>query len=168
MLLIYTGEGKGKTSASVGQALRAMGQGLRVAFGQFMKRKDQAGEQKMLNQLLGTRFLAQGAGFYRQPQDFAKHRHQALLLLDWAKQQVHQGLDMLILDEALYALGHGLLRAEEVQELMDQCQGQDCHIVLSGRGAPDWLVAQADIVSEIRALKHSYTPGQKPCPGIEF
>lgn len=167
MLLIYTGPGKGKTSACVGQAVRALGQGLRVAFGQFMKRSGQAGEQTMLARLLGKNFLASGAGFYRDPADFSRHRQKALELLRWAGERVEK-LDMLILDETLYALGHGLVEEAEVRDLITLCAAHDCHLVLSGRGAPDWLVEMADIVSDIAEVRHIYAQGGKARPGIEF
>lgn len=167
MLLIYTGKGKGKTSACVGQAVRALGQDMAVAFGQFMKKDGQAGEQRMLRELLGERFLAGGAGFYRG-QDFDRHRQKARDVLAWAERLLGGGLDILILDEALYALGHGLLQPDEVRSLVEACRRGDCHVVLSGRGAPDWLVEMADIVSDIGEIKHIYADGGKARPGIEY
>lgn len=168
MLLIYTGPGKGKTSSCVGQAVRALGQDLRVAFGQFMKRPDQAGEQRLLARLLGDNFLACGAGFYRDRADYPEHRGKALELLAWARARVDAGLDMLVLDETLYALGNGLVEEAEVRGLVDLCAARNCHLVLSGRGAPDWLVQAADIVSDIAEVKHVYAQGGKAQAGIEF
>lgn len=167
MLLIYTGNGKGKTSACVGQAIRARGQGLAVAFGQFMKRGDQAGEQEMLKGLLGENFLASGAGFYRDA-DHETHREKAVELLRWAGERLDRGAEMLILDEALYALNHGLVLEDELRAIMDRCRDQDRHLVLSGRGAPAWLVERADIVSDIAEVKHVYAHGGKARRGIEF
>jgi len=167
MLLIYTGNGKGKTSACVGQAIRAMGQTLGVAFGQFMKRDDQAGEQKMLSELLGEDFLASGAGFYRET-DYALHREKAEELLQWARERLDHGVDMLILDEAIYALSHGLLLEDELRGLIERCRNEDRHLVLSGRGAPAWMVELADIVSDIAEVKHVYAQGGKARRGIEF
>lgn len=155
MLLVYTGNGKGKTSACVGQAIRALGQGLTVAFGQFMKRTGRPGEQRELAKLLGQHFLASGAGFYRD-NDHATHRAKAEQLLAWVGERLTQGVDMLILDESIYALNHGLLLEEELRGLITRCQGQGCHSVLSGRAAPDWLVALADIISDIAEVKHVY------------
>ncbi len=168
MLLIYTGNGKGKTSACVGQTVRALGRGLRVAFGQFMKRADQAGEQKVLGQLLGAGFCARGAGFYRDQADYPRHRARVEEVLGWARARLEEGLDMLVLDETLYALGAGLLTAEELTALLDACSARGCHLVLSGRGAPDWLVERADIVSEIGEIKHAHAQGVPARPGIEF
>jgi cob(I)alamin adenosyltransferase len=168
MIIVYTGEGKGKTSAAVGQCLRALGRGLRVAFGQFMKKPDQAGEQNMLSELLGPRFLASGAGFYTDPRDYEPHRRKALDLLATIEGWLDQGLDMLILDEALYALGEELLTAEEMERILNRVAAEGTHLVLTGRGLPDWLEQRADLVSEIKAVKHPFSQGRKPVAGIEF
>ena len=101
MLLIYTGNGKGKTSASVGQTIRAHGQGLTVAFGQFMKRPGQAGEQKVLSIMLENRFFAGGPGFFRDEEEREKHRGAALEVLRWAEDML-AGVDMLVLDDGLF------------------------------------------------------------------
>jgi len=167
VLIVYTGNGKGKTSACVGQAVRALGQGLRVAFGQFMKKDGQAGEQKMLADLLGERFLASGAGFFRDA-EFPEHRQKAEALLAWAGDMLDRGVDMLVLDETLYALNHGLLLEDEVRGLIERCRELGCHLVLSGRGAPDWVTELADIVSSVTEVKHIYAQGGKARRGIEF
>lgn len=167
MLLIYTGDGKGKTCACVGQAVRALGQGLSVAFGQFMKRHGQAGEQRMLAQWLGDRFLAGGEGFLRRKEDRPAHRAAALRVLAWAREQLSSA-DMLILDETLYALGAGILEREEVESLLAEARAQNRHLVLSGRNAPDWLIEAADLVTEMGEIKHPWRAGVKAAPGIEF
>lgn len=167
MILIYTGNGKGKTSASVGQAVRALGQGLRVAFGQFMKRPEQAGEQKILRQLLGEYFYAGGKGFFRSEETREEHRRSALDVLRWAKDVLFV-VDLLVLDESLYALGCGLLQPEEVRELTALARGSGTHLVLSGRGLPDWLLAEADLATEMTGIKHPYATGRKAEPGIEY
>lgn len=167
MILIYTGNGKGKTSACVGQAARALGQGLNVAFGQFMKRDGQAGEQRMLAQWLGERFLAGGEGFLRRKGDLPAHREAALRVLAWAHAQLRSA-DMLILDETLYALGAGILEREEVEDLLVEARTRECHLVLSGRNAPEWLLEAADLVTEMIEIKHPWRAGVKAAPGIEF
>ena len=136
MILIYTGNGKGKTSACVGQAMRAIGQGLRVAFIQFMKKEGVAGEQLVLHQLLGDKFRAGGRGFFRLEEDRPQHREAALNTLHWAFDLLPH-VDMLVLDESLYALGAGLLLAEELREMADRARRCNVHLVLSGRGLPE-------------------------------
>lgn len=167
MILIYTGNGKGKTSASVGQAIRAYGQGLTVAFGQFMKRPGQAGEQKVLAALLEDRFRAGGAGFFRNEEERKKHRQATAELLRWAEDMLASA-DMLVLDEVLYALGHGLVLKEELAGLTDKARKQGTHLVLSGRGLPAWLEAEADMITEMTEKKHPFAQGHQAVPGIEF
>lgn len=167
MILVYTGDGKGKTSACTGQTVRALGQGMKVAFGQFMKRDGQAGEQTMLTQWLGPRFLAGGLGFLRRDEERPAHREAALRMLDWARRQLSE-VDMLVLDESLYALGAGILLRQEVEELLALARQQDKHLVLSGRNAPDWLVEAADLVTSMTEIKHPWRAGIKAAPGIEY
>ena len=167
MILVYTGNGKGKTSACIGQAVRALGQGMTVAFGQFMKRDGQAGEQTMLAQWLGPRFLAGGCGFLRREEDRPAHREAALRMLQWARRQLTEA-HMLVLDESLYAFGAGILLREEIEELMALARQQDTHLVLSGRNAPDWLVNAADLVTSMTEIKHPWREGIKAAPGIEY
>lgn len=170
MILVYTGEGKGKTSACAGQALRALGQGMAVAFGQFMKRDCDAGEQRMLRRLLGPRFRPGGVGFLRREEDRPAHRAAAVDLLAWAREQAGE-VDMLVLDEALYALGAGILTREELAPLVSaarDARGPDRHLVLSGRGLPDWLADEADLVTEMQERKHPWRKGVPAARGIEF
>lgn len=167
MILVYTGEGKGKTSACAGQALRALGQGMGVAFGQFMKRECGAGEQKLLRELLGPRFRAGGLGFLRHEAERPAHREAALALLAWARDELSR-VDMLILDEALYALGAGLITREELGPLLEAAKGEERHLVLSGRGLPPWLAGEADLVTEMQEHKHPWRRGVPARPGIEF
>lgn len=167
MILVYTGNGKGKTSACVGQALRALGQNMRVAFGQFMKKDVRAGEQVMLARLLNEDFCAGGPGFLRRDEDFPEHRAAAEALLTWAMQRLPR-LDMLVLDESLYALRAGLLRRDELETLMDAATSAGCHLVLSGRDAPDWLVQRADLVTDMGEIKHPWRAGITAQRGIEF
>ncbi len=167
MILVYTGDGKGKTSACVGQTVRALGQNMVVAFGQFMKRDGQAGEQAMLARLLEERFFAGGLGFLRTDAERPAHREAALRMLDWARGQLEQA-DMLVLDETLYALSAGILGQQELEELMALARTNDCHLVLSGRSAPEWLVDAADLVTSMTEIKHPWRTGVKAAPGIEF
>jgi cob(I)alamin adenosyltransferase len=170
MILIYTGEGKGKTSAAVGQIVRGLGQGMRVAAAQFMKRPDQAGEQKFLGEVLGEFFLAGGMGFLRNQAEFETHRKAALGVLDrvngWLAEE--PPLEILVLDESLYALDAGLLTREELEAMIQTVQARNVHLVLTGRGLPDWLRERADLVTEMVERKHPYHTGVKAARGIEY
>ena len=170
MIIVNTGEGKGKTTAAVGQAMRALGQGLDVAFAQFMKRDNQAGEQAMLRNLLGDAFFAGGKGFFRSEKDRDVHRQAALEVLTWAQQKLDilSKPSLLVLDESLYALGAGLLLREEIESLLDKSQTAQVHVLLTGRGLPDWLLSRADLVTEMVMRKHPHEQGVKAQKGIEF
>ena len=167
MMIIYTGNGKGKSSACVGQAIRAIGQGLRVAFLQFMKKEGVAGEQLVLYQLLGERFRAGGRGFLRGEEDRPQHRDAALNTLHWAFDALPH-VDMLVLDEVLYALGADILLPEELRGLLDKARRCNVHLVLSGRGLPAWLEEEADLITEMEERKHPWQQGHTATRGIEF
>ncbi|MBQ7738978.1 MAG: cob(I)yrinic acid a,c-diamide adenosyltransferase [Desulfovibrionaceae bacterium] len=166
MILLYTGLGKGKTCACVGQALRALGHNFKVAFAQFIKRPGQAGEQVLLARLLGERFRVQGLGFVREA-DLAAHRACAKDLVVWALAQLPD-LEMLILDEICYALHYKLLTKDEVLNLIHKAQSSNCHVICSGRFAQPWLINLADLVTNFDSPKHPLKMGQKALPGIEF
>ena len=168
MIIIYTGNGKGKTSACVGQAIRAHGRGLEVGFGQFMKRPDQAGEQRVCAALFGASFRAAGPGFLRSEEERPKHVEAAKALLAWAEELLSGSVDLLVLDEALYALGSELISRRELEILLDRAEAKGVHVVLSGRGAPDWLCERAHLVTEMVEIKHPFAAGYKAAPGIEF
>ena len=176
MIIIYTGNGKGKTSACVGQAIRARGQGFDVFFAQFMKSGKVAGEQRLLSDLLGDAFFCNGKGFYRgRVEEFADHRAAIEETLAWARQRLDLPPQsdpcpgrMLILDESLYALGNGLLEESELRAIIKLCRERSIHLVLSGRGLPGWLKDEADLVSEIMEVKHPLQSGGKALQGIEF
>lgn len=167
MIIVYTGNGKGKTSATVGQAIRAYGNGMPLCFAQFMKSNVQAGEQIALQKLLQDNFYIGGIGFFRNEKEREKHRQAALAALAWLETQKEQAV-MLCCDEILYACHAKLIAREEIENLIAYCNTHQKHLVLSGRYAPDWLIEQADIVSEIQEIKHACTKGVKAQKGIEF
>ncbi len=167
LIIIYTGNGKGKTCASVGQALRAHGQGLRVGFVQFMKRDEQAGEQNMLRTLLKENFHAGGRGFFRHEDQRTAHSEAARLCLLWAKKHMPQ-LDLLVLDEILYALHAQLINQDDVVTLLEDAREHNTHIVLSGRHAPQWLQEKAHLVTVMNEVKHPWQQGIHAQKGIEF
>lgn len=167
MIIVYTGNGKGKTSATVGQAIRALGSGIPLCFVQFMKSNVQAGEQIVLQKLLQDNFYIGGCGFFRNEADREKHRQAALDTLAWLEAKKEQAV-MLCCDEILYAYHAKLVTKEEIETLITYCNSHGKHLVLSGRYAPEWLIDEADIVSEIQETKHACTKGIKAQKGIEF
>lgn len=167
MLLIYTGNGKGKTSACLGQVVRGLGANKRILFAQFLKQNGEAAEQKMLNKLLGTNFYAGGAGFFLDEQDRPLHTKAAQETLHWAKNNANQA-DILILDEVLCALDNTLISSSELLDFLEHAQNK--HVILSGRhtSLPRWLFDRADMITELMEVKHPWQNGQHAVVGIDF
>lgn len=168
LIMVYTGNGKGKTTAAVGQTVRAMGAGMKVAFGQFLKRDGQAGEQIMLKSMLGNDFFASGQGFYRDKKDRDKHRAGVLDLINWVHNRIEDNCRLIVLDEAVYALNMELLKQDELIEIIDRAAKHGVSLILTGRNIPDWLMERADMVSEIAESKHHFQNNIPARKGIEF
>lgn len=169
LVFVYTGDGKGKTSAALGQVVRARGHDLRVVFCQCMKRPDAAGEQRLLADLLGEDFLAGGLGFFRDESARPRHRQAALDVLAWAMERLqHHACFLLVVDEALYALAADLVTRQELESLLDHAAERGVHVVLTGRNCPPWLEERADLVSEVICRKHPYIQGIPAVEGLDF
>lgn len=173
LVIVHTGEGKGKTTAALGLALRAWGDGLRVLILQFIKGAWDYGELEALEKLAslgGTLRIQQcGLGFTRREEGREKeHREAAEKALLQAKTAITSGSwDMVILDEINYAVKFGLISETELLELV-RIRPEGLHLVLTGRDATPALVEQADLVTEMRLVKHPYQKGIKAQRGIEF
>lgn len=167
MIIVYTGNGKGKTSAAIGQAIRAIGSGFALCFAQFMKSRTKAGEQLFLQELLKDKFYIGGKGFFRKEEERPLHRQAVLDTLAWIDSQ-KENTQMIICDEILYAFNAKLITREEIENLIAYCNKNNKHLVLSGRYAPDFVIELADIVSEIKEIKHACHNGVKAQRGIEF
>ena len=169
MVHIYTGDGKGKTTAATGLCVRAVSAGLRVLFVQFLK-SGTSSERKGLKQL-GV-VVPEGRPFpgFADPSDKKgmsrlKENQSALLQesIQWA-----EDYDLVVLDEVLVAVSMDLVPEEALLAFIKSA-GQQKELVLTGRGATDTLMAEADYVSEVTMRKHPYlTKGQPARKGIEF
>lgn len=169
-ILIFTGEGKGKTTAALGMALRAQGHGIPLAVIQFVKSDMNTGEFTALNALPGSRIIVAGLGFVPPEADerFADHRRAAAEGLRAAAAAIHSGDNgLVILDELCYAVARRLVAEEAVLEMLAGAPAEVV-IVLTGRGATEGLIAAADTVSEIRCVKHGFASGIKAQKGVEF
>jgi cob(I)alamin adenosyltransferase len=164
---IYTGDGKGKTTAAMGLALRAVGCGLCVKVVQFLKGRD-SGEVKALCDM-GVEVHRVSAGgkfsWEMDDKDKARLRHDARNMLAVIGGWLDEA-DVLILDEALGALHCGALELGELVSIIEARGGTE--IVLTGRNAPDELVRLADLVTEMRPVKHYMDAGVPARKGIEF
>jgi cob(I)alamin adenosyltransferase len=173
LTLVFTGNGKGKTTAAVGLTVRAAGNRLKVFFLQFIKGQWKTGEREILRGLPNVDLEVTGRGFtierLRNPR-ISMQDHAAAAAHGWevAKQIVREGeYDMVVLDELLGAIKAGLVPLGEVLDLVRDKPSQ-LHLVMTGRNAPAELVEVADLVSEIQPVKHPLQRGIKAQRGIEF
>jgi len=166
---IYTGDGKGKTTAAVGLAARAAGRGIPVVFVQFMKNRP-TGEIESLAKLPGVAILRGKAGdgfsFTMTEEERQKSREIHNENLRRAVGLARAGDCLLVLDEVTSALKYGLLAEEMLRELLDQ-RPRGVEIVLTGREPPDWLLEAADYITEMKKIRHPYDRGVAARAGIE-
>lgn len=166
MIQVYTGDGKGKTTAAIGLAVRAKGQGLKVGVFQFLK-AGETGEAQTLR-ALGILFQQYGSGRWlinRQPEK--EEIALAAKGLDDVVEAITAGYHVLILDEISHAINFGLLPLEKVLALGKTLPAEQ-ELVLTGRAMPEELLAIADLVTEMKAVKHPYERGIGPRRGIEY
>lgn len=169
LIQVYTGNGKGKTTAALGLALRASGHGLRVLIIQFMKGWPNYGELRAVKQLPGVELRQFGRAEFvdRNNPDPADVRmaHDALRA---AAEAMERGeCDILILDEINVALDFGLITLDEVLRLLD-AKPPTMELVLTGRNAHPELIRRADLVTEMLDIKHPYAEGVQARRGIEY
>jgi cob(I)alamin adenosyltransferase len=170
LIIVHTGDGKGKTTAAFGLALRAAGQDLRVLILQFMKGQQNTGEFKAIGKFnlpITIRQLGR-PGFIRDGKPGTEDIAGARAGLDAFRQALSSGdYDMIVLDEINMAVSFGLLPVEDVLKAV-AARPDNVHLVLTGRNAHAELVAVADLVTEMREIKHPYQKGVKAQQGIEF
>lgn len=166
---VYTGNGKGKTTAALGLALRAAGQGLIVTMIQFLKGETDTGEIKAASALLPNFVIKPTGrrGFISQEEPSVEDRERAAEAMELASQIVHDGsTDVLILDEVNVAVALGLVPEEWLISLMEN-KPEGMELVLTGRNASPRIIAHADLVTEMRAIKHYFNKGVRARKGIE-
>ncbi len=169
LLMVHTGNGKGKTTAALGLAFRALGHDLRVCVIQFIKGNWKYGELKSAARsapLLD--FHVVGEGFTWESDDLEKDRRAAQKGWKLARSCISSGrYSMVILDEFTYAIKYGMVSEKEALEVL-RARPESLHVVVTGRDAPESLVAIADLVTEMREVKHPYLKGVKAQKGIEW
>ena len=168
-LQVYTGNGKGKTTAALGLALRAVGQGLRVCFFQFIKGGGPYGEQVAAEKLTPLLTIIQtGKPGWVNTKDITEDRKVAQEALLQAREILISGdYDLVVLDELNGAVGFGLIDIEQVMELV-AVRPMKTEVVITGRNAHERLIEAADLVTEMREVKHYYKAGVPARTGIEM
>jgi len=169
LVQVYTGNGKGKTTAALGQALRACGHGLRVLVIQFMKGSPSYGEVMVAGAVPGLRIVQSGLPtFVKKYHPSEEDLRLAAEGMDLARKAIADGeVDMLVLDEINVAVDYGLVKLEDVVALLGK-RPPLMEVILTGRYAPPELLEMADLVTEMREVKHHYAAGKEAREGIEF
>ncbi len=171
LLIVFTGDGKGKTSAAMGTALRAIGQGFNVLMIQFIKGAWHYGELDAARQLAGSfEIRVTGRGFVKVGTDQLDPEDARLAEEGWklAVEAIHSAkYDMLILDEINNTIDYGMLPLEPVLAEL-AARPKELHVICTGRNAPAKLVEAADLVTEMKQIKHPFDSGVFAQKGIEY
>jgi len=171
LIQVYTGDGKGKSTAAIGQAVRAAGHGFKVGFVSFFKDPEVFGYGEFESlQKLGIRtflFARRHPHFYKKI-SLDEVREECLKGIEFIKELFHdQSWDMLVLDEINIAVRDGFLKEEEILSLLE-AKPERLELVLTGRGVTEKIIEKADLVSEIKEIKHPYEQGIGSREGIEY
>ncbi len=169
LIILNTGNGKGKTTAALGLALRAAGQDMKVCFIQFIKGIETTGEAKACRSFAERiEFHVLGSGFSWEAESREEVAATALKAWEFARRKIMSGqYDMVILDEFTYLTTWGILPDDEVLNTL-QTRPEGLHIVITGRNASKDLISAADLVTEMKEIKHPFSGGGKAVKGIEF
>jgi cob(I)alamin adenosyltransferase len=168
VIVVLTGNGKGKSSSAFGMVARALGHGMRVAVVQFIKGSFSTGEEAFFRGLDGVRYHVMGDGFTWDTQDQEQDRRTARRAWEQVRDYLaDESVDLLVLDELNIVLKLGLLPLDEVLDaLLERPPRQ--HVVITGRAAAPELIEIADTVTEMRPLKHAFDAGVQAQRGIEL
>ncbi|MCL5075766.1 MAG: cob(I)yrinic acid a,c-diamide adenosyltransferase [Chloroflexi bacterium] len=171
LIIVHTGDGKGKTTAALGIALRAVGHDLRVLIVQFIKGAWHSGEVRAAKRLSpNLQIVPMGQGFLRSEEEKHAARNRQLIRQAWefARSHILAGsYDVIVLDEVNYVISYGLLSVEEVVHLIRE-KPAGLHLILTGRNAHPAVIDEADLVTEMREIKHPFKNGLMGQRGIEF
>ncbi len=168
LVIVNTGNGKGKTTAAMGVLFRAWGRDFRVIMLQFIKHSTaNFGEQRAAKKI-GVEMRAMGDGFTWRSRDLDQTADLARAHWEDCKDIIASGeYDVVVLDEFTYPMHYGWIPVEEVLEVLEN-RPEMQHVIITGRHAPEALVEFADLVTEMNVVKHPYQEGIKAQPGIEF
>lgn len=172
LIIVHTGAGKGKSTAAFGMAVRSLGQGMKVGIVQFIKGAIPTGEAALVEQMskqgMAIEMHTMGEGFTWKTQD--RERDVKTAMRGWSKAAEllrDPSFDLIILDELNIALNYDYIPLATVLEEL-QAKRLMLHVVITGRNAKAEILEIADLASEMKTIKHPYSKGIKPQPGIEY
>jgi cob(I)alamin adenosyltransferase len=168
LTVVYTGNGKGKTTAALGALFRSWGRDWSVVMLSFIKTETSNYGEERAARKLGIELIPLGGGFTWLSKDLDKDRALARRCWDLCVEKIQSAqYDLVVLDEITYAINYGWLDLDEVLQVLRD-RPPDIHVILTGRDAPAGLVDFADLVTEMREIKHPFQKGEKAQPGIDF
>ena len=169
LVIVNTGNGKGKSTAAFGLLLRAWGRGLRVCVVQFIKAETGKWGEIKAAKKLGIDWFTTGDGFTWTSKDMDETVARALAGWKIAKEKItSNNYDVIVLDEFTYAMYFNWLDTNQVIDWLKANKPEDLHLVITGRDAPAELIEYADLVTEMLEVKHPYQKGIQAQPGVEF
>lgn len=168
VVVVLTGNGKGKSSSAFGMAARSLGHGMTVAIIQFIKGQDTTGEEAFFRKFDKVHYHVMGEGFTWETQDRERDIKTAMTAWEKAEEYLaNDDIDMVILDELNIALKLKYIPVERVVDALEKRPVMQ-HVVITGRGAPDAIIDAADTVSEVNEIKHAYQQGVQAQKGVEM
>ncbi len=169
LLIVNTGDGKGKSTAAFGTLLRAWGRGMKICVVQFIKSETGKWGEVKAAQKMCIEWLSTGDGFTWLSKDMDETTARAQHGWKLAQEKIISGTyDLILLDEFTYPLHYGWLDTAEVLDWLKVNRPPNMHLIITGRSAPEALIQAADLVTEMRLVKHPYEQGLKAQAGIEF
>lgn len=168
LLLVLTGNGKGKSSSAFGMVARALGYGMNVGVAQFIKGRSDTGEEAFFSQQPGVEWHVLGEGFTWDTQDRERDIRKAEEGWEIARRLLKDpAVHLVVLDELTYTMKYGYL---DTQRILDDIAARPPmqHVIVTGRGAPQALIDAADTVTELMDVKHAWRAGIKAQPGIDL
>ena len=174
MILVITGNGKGKTTSAIGTAVRGLGWGKTVSMVFFDKGGSHYGEQNVFDfvqpKMETFRFGLERFDEAKQTFRFENlpgDKEEAEKALSKVRELLSKNYFLVVADELINAMNLGLVQESDVKKLVEDCPG-GTHLLLTGRNAPAWLVEKADMVSEVKEIKHHYKKAKKAIKGIDY
>jgi cob(I)alamin adenosyltransferase len=169
VVLVHTGEGKGKSSSAFGMVFRAAGWGMKVCVIQYIKGQWQTGEQRAAERFDNIEWHAMGDGFTWDTKNPEQDIKTSREIWEFSQQKIlSEEYDLVILDEINYCCGYGWISGHEIADFIQTKKPAWMHLVLTGRNAASEVIAAANTVTEMTRIKHAYETGIKAEQGVEF
>jgi cob(I)alamin adenosyltransferase len=169
VVLVHTGEGKGKSSSAFGMVFRAAGWDMKVCVIQFIKGQWQTGEQKAAQRFDNIEWHAMGDGFTWDTKNPEQDIKTSREIWEFSKQKIlSEEFDLVLLDEINYCCGYGWISGEEIAKFIQNDKPSWLHLIMTGRNAAPEVIDVAHTVTEMTGIKHAFQAGIKAEQGVEF